>query len=81
MLHGVEMLGGVFVFGGITAAHVAAYQAQTQMYPPVAHFYAFGADVGGGGGDFYLVEVFALVGHFIFRIPTPLRSRFNYALQ
>jgi hypothetical protein len=37
----MEMLGGVLVFRGIAAAHVAAGQAQAQVYPGVAHLQAF----------------------------------------
>ena len=46
MLGAVEMLGGVLVFGGITAADVAALHAQPEMYPGVAHFQALFAALG-----------------------------------
>jgi hypothetical protein len=72
MFHGVKMLGGVFILRRVATAHVAAYQAQAQMHPAVAHLYALRADVGGGSGDFYFAPVFALFRHFIFRAPAPL---------
>jgi hypothetical protein len=79
MFDGMKMLGGVFIFGGIAAAHVAAYQAQAQVYPAVAHFDAFGADVRSGGGDFHFVQVFALFWHFILQgtdsLTVAVRSR------
>jgi len=37
----VKMLGGVFVFGRIAAAHVTTNQAQTKMDPAVPRFEAF----------------------------------------
>ena len=63
MSNGMKMLGGVFIFGGIAAADMAADQAQAQVHPAVAHFDAFGADVRTGGGDFHFVQVFTLFRH------------------
>lgn len=37
----VKVFGGVFVFGRITATYVTATQAQSQVYPGVAHFQTF----------------------------------------
>jgi hypothetical protein len=34
----MKMLGGVFVFRRIAAAHMAALQTQAQMNPSVPHF-------------------------------------------
>jgi hypothetical protein len=36
-----EVLGGVLVLGGITAAHVSAGEALPQMDPGIAHLQAF----------------------------------------
>jgi hypothetical protein len=38
---GMKMFGGVLVFGGIATADVAAFEAQAQVDPGVAHFQAF----------------------------------------
>ena len=37
----MEMLGGVFVFRGVTAAYVPALQTQAQVDPSIPHFQAF----------------------------------------
>jgi hypothetical protein len=37
----MEMLGGVLIFGGIAATHVAAGEAQAQVHPLVPHLQAF----------------------------------------
>jgi hypothetical protein len=37
----MKMLAGVFVFGGVAAADVAAFAAKTEMHPAVAGFEAF----------------------------------------
>jgi hypothetical protein len=42
----MEVFGGVFVLGGITAADVAALEAQAQVDPSVAHFQALLAAAG-----------------------------------
>jgi len=46
VLGGMKMLGGVLVFGGIAAADVAAFEAQAQVDPRVAHFQALFAAAG-----------------------------------
>jgi hypothetical protein len=38
MLAFVKVFRGVLVFRAVAAAHVAAFQAQSQMHPGVAHF-------------------------------------------
>jgi hypothetical protein len=43
----VEMVGGVLVFGIVTAAYVTADQAQTQMHPGIANFQAVFAAISG----------------------------------
>jgi hypothetical protein len=64
MMHFVEVLGGVFVFGGVAAANVAAGEAETEMDPGVAHFEAFFAAFGFGLGGFDFVDVGAgFCGH------------------
>ena len=55
----VVMLRGVLVFGGITAADVAAGQASPQMYPGIAHGYTFCTDMGLGWNVFAVCEMFA----------------------
>ena len=47
----VEVLGGVLVLGGITAAHMSAFEAEAQVDPGVAHFQTFLATAG-VRGDF-----------------------------
>jgi hypothetical protein len=42
---GMEMLGGVLVFRGITATNVAADEAKPQVDPSVTQFHALFADV------------------------------------
>jgi hypothetical protein len=46
VLGAVEVFGGVLVFGGVAAADVAAFHAQPEMHPGVAHFQAFFAPLG-----------------------------------
>jgi hypothetical protein len=41
MLGCAKVLGGVFVFGRVTATYVAALEAQPEMNPRVAHFQTF----------------------------------------
>jgi hypothetical protein len=41
MFRPVEVLGGVFVFGGIATSNVPADEAEPQVHPRVAHFEAF----------------------------------------
>ena len=59
MLCRVVMLRGVLVFGGITAADVAAGQASPQMYPGIAHGYTFCTDMGLGWNVFAVCEMLA----------------------
>jgi hypothetical protein len=60
----VEMFGGVFVLGTITAAHVSTFQAQPQMHPVVAHFKTFFAAVCMGLDRFHQSQVSAIFFHF-----------------
>ena len=46
MFGGMEMFRGVLVLGGVAAAHVAAFAAETQVNPAVAHLQAFFAALG-----------------------------------
>ena|ERR1700674_2009807 len=41
MLGYAKVLGGMFVFGRVTATYVAALEAQPEMNPRVAHFQTF----------------------------------------
>jgi hypothetical protein len=63
MFGGVEMLGGMLIFGGIAAAHVAAEEAEAEMYPGIAHFQALFAAFAFWFDLFNLIEVRANVGH------------------
>ena len=45
MLYPMEMFGGMFVLGGIATAYMAAFEAEAEMNPTVAHLYAFFAHV------------------------------------
>ena len=38
MFRAMEVFGGVFVFGGIAAADMSAFEAETEMDPGIAHF-------------------------------------------
>jgi hypothetical protein len=58
----VKVLGGVFVFRTVAAAHVTTLQTEAQMHPGVSHFEAFFATVCVRGYGANLIEVFA-VGH------------------
>ena len=51
MLRAMEVLGGVFVLGRVTATDVSAFEAQAEMDPGVTHFQTFFAAVG-VGSDF-----------------------------
>jgi hypothetical protein len=53
------MLGGVAVFGGVTAADVAAIGTEAQVYPSVAEFHTLFTDVFGGLSDVQVVEMTA----------------------
>lgn len=60
MLCSMEMLGCMLVFRRITAAHVAAFQAQTQVDPPISNFHAIFTDMLVGAGQLDVVEMSAL---------------------
>jgi precorrin-6B methylase 1 len=45
-MNGVEMFGGVLVFGGVTTTHLSARKAQTKVHPGVASLQALLATVG-----------------------------------
>jgi peptidoglycan/LPS O-acetylase OafA/YrhL len=57
----VEMFGGMLVLRGIAATHVAAYHAQAQVNPFIAHFDALFTDARVGGRDLDLIEVLAFL--------------------
>jgi hypothetical protein len=63
MLGFMEVLGGVLILGRIAAAHLAAYQAQSQMHPGVAYLQAFLASAFVGVFEFDLIEMFAGSSH------------------
>lgn len=65
MFRGVEMLGGVLVFGGVAAANVAASEAETQVDPGIAHFEALFAAFGFWFYIFDLIEMGADAGHML----------------
>ena len=48
MFAAVEVLGGVLVFRAITAAYVAATEAQSQVNPRISRFQAFLAALSAG---------------------------------
>jgi hypothetical protein len=64
VLRVVEMFGGVLVLRRIAAAYVSARETQAKVNPCVAKFHALLAHVGGGGSDFYLIQVLAFLRHF-----------------
>ncbi len=53
----MEVLRGVFVFGGVTATDMATAQAESQVNPCIAHLQAFLAAIGTRGDIVNLVEV------------------------
>ena len=63
MFRGVKMLCGVFVFGGVAAAYVAAPQTKAQVHPVVAHLQALFAALGLWFHAFNLIKVRTIVGH------------------
>jgi hypothetical protein len=63
MLHFVEVLSRVFVFGRITAPHMPARQTQAQMHPRITHLDALFAKMYVGVLNFNLVEMRALILH------------------
>jgi hypothetical protein len=63
MLGRVKMLRGVFVLGGIAAAHVPAAQTQPKVHPTVAHLQAFFAAFGSWLHALDLIEMGAVFSH------------------
>lgn len=61
----MKVLGGMLVFGGVAAAHMAANQAKAEMHPSVAHFCAFAAFMGVRVFYFDLIQVSAILGHVV----------------
>jgi hypothetical protein len=53
----MKVLGGMFIFGRIAAADVAAFQTQAQVNPGVAHFQTFLAAFGMRAHLANLIEV------------------------
>src|SRR6266850_3561542 len=66
MLRGAKVLGGVLVFRGIATTHVSTLQAEPQVDPSVAGFYALLAYVLVGSRNFDLIQVraFCFCGHW-----------------
>jgi hypothetical protein len=64
VLGSVKVLRSVFVLGVITAAYVAANQAEPQVYPAIAYLEAIFAAVGAGCDFLYLVEVLTSCFHY-----------------
>lgn len=62
MLGMTEVLGGMFVFGGVTTTNVAAFHTQPKVDPGVAHLETLFATFGVGLDRAYLIAVRA-VGH------------------
>jgi hypothetical protein len=67
MLASVKMFGGMFIFGGIAASHVAANEAHAQMDPRVSRLQTILATVCARLHffDFFQVRTFRLRRHFI----------------
>jgi len=63
MIDFVKVFGRVFILGRVAASHMAARQAEAQMYPRVPHLHAFFADMLLGLFDFDLIEVSTLTFH------------------
>jgi hypothetical protein len=59
----VKVFGGMFIFGRVAAADVAAHHAHAKVNPGVAHFDALFTDVRIGGRDLNLSQMFAFFGH------------------
>ena len=60
MLCAVEMFGRMLVLRGIAAADVAAFQAETQVYPCVSEFDAIFTDMFVRADQLDMVEMIAL---------------------
>src|SRR5215469_4489284 len=69
MLHRVKVLCCVLVLRGVTATHVPAHQALTQMHPRIAHLDAFLAAfrvARGGARHIFEVQVIEVMArHFV----------------
>ncbi len=65
MIRGVEVLGSVFVFGGVATADMTADQTFTQMYSAIAHFQTFLAACGAGCNVFDLLDMRTVFTHII----------------
>ena len=80
MLRFMIMLRGMFVLGRVAAPHMAAFQAQPQMYPCVSNLDAVLTNVGFGVGDLDLIEMSTRVRHLVPPDPSQrsraLRSHF-----
>ena len=87
MVRLVEVLGGMFIFGRITAADVAAFHAQAQVNPGIADLDAIFADMFIGVLNFDLFDMIASLFHNLsfsgylrggalqrFTVPLPQRS-------
>ena len=59
----MEVFGSVPVFGVVAAAYVAAFEAESEMYPGVTSFNALFTDMSAGVGNFDLIQV-RTVGHW-----------------
>ena len=53
----MEVFGSVPVFGVVAAAYVAAFEAESEMYPGVTSFNALFTDMSAGIGNFDLIQV------------------------
>src|SRR5690349_5085856 len=74
MLGRVKVLGGVFVLGGIAAAHLTARETEPQMHPRIARLQALLTSVFIRVLDFDLIEMFTGDGHF--QTSSAARSQF-----
>jgi len=63
----MKMLGGMLVLRGIATAHIAAFQAQSEVHPSVSEFDALFANMLLGVCDFDLIEMSASFGHDVLR--------------
>jgi hypothetical protein len=63
MIGRVEMLCSMFVFRGITAAHMSTGETEAQVYPTVTYFQAILAAACARYDIPYLVEMRTLFGH------------------
>jgi hypothetical protein len=73
MFGGFKMLGGVLVFGIITAADVSAGQAETQVHPVIPGLKAFLTTIRShrlriGIGDYYMVAGLFFLRHIFIKL-------------